>query len=201
MVDLGEQLKKNIRQAGDYVLLNGKPYNGRSELHMLPKELSVEKAFTRESEKGTIFQGEHSFLSNFHAREVRYQGKTYNCNEQAFFHVKAQLCGDPANGEAILKETDPRKIKNLGREIKDTEPWLAQRVTILKDINIIKYQDEEMKAKLLATGTKPIWECSGDGYWGVGVHLLSKEVNNTRWKGQNVFGQMLMEIRREIRSA
>ena len=99
------------------------------------------------------------------------------------------------------RETDPRKIKNLGREIKDTEPWLAQRVTILKDINTIKYQREDMKAKLLATGTKPIWECSGDGYWGVGVHLLSKKVNNTRWNGQNVFGQMLMEIRREIRNA
>ena len=60
-----------------------------------------------------------------------------------------------------------------------------------------KFDEDDME---IATDIKPLWECSEDGYWGVGVHLLSNNINNGRWSGQNVFGQMLMEVRREKRA-
>ena len=99
-----------------------------------------------------------------------------------------------------MKETSPKKIKRIGDSIVENEAWWARKPTDLKAINLCKYQQhEDLKKRLLDTGNKPLWEATGDKYWGIGVFLLSQEAKTGWWRGENRFGKILVEIRREIR--
>ena len=58
-------------------------------------------------------------LSNFYPCEFEFNSKTFNFSEQCFMWQKAMLFNDFEIAEQILKETDVRKIKALGRKVKD----------------------------------------------------------------------------------
>ena len=59
-----------------------------------------------------------------------------------------------------------------------------------------------MKQKLLDTGDAYLVECAGsDKIWACGVHIDNEDRKNiTKWKGQNILGFALMEVRKELKS-
>ena len=76
----------------------------------------------------------------------------------------------------------------------DEDVWERFRVPIALTGNYYKFsQLKEQRSYLLGTGDSLLAEASPyDDIWGIGVDV-------TGWKGQNLLGFALMEVREEIR--
>ncbi|CAL6029665.1 NADAR_family protein [Hexamita inflata] len=130
------------------------------------------------------FEGEYFFLSNFFESPITYKNFTYQTVEAAF-----QAQKEPGTEEkfAAMK---PGKAKREGLKVNLRSDWEAVKVQIMKDLLVLKFQNEALKQKLLLTELKEIVEGNnwGDCYWGV-----------CEGKGQNVLGKLLMEVRQELK--
>eukprot|EP00122_Pirum_gemmata_P009831 Pgem_evm1s9075 len=58
-----------------------------------------------------------SCFSQFHPSKFESEGVQFICCEQAMMYNKAILFQDFTTASAILDETDPPRIKNLGRQV------------------------------------------------------------------------------------
>ena len=125
-------------------------------------------------------------------------------SEQCFMWYKAKAFGDTASQGFIERETNPKQVKELGRQVKgyNDAVWAGERYNIMVRVNMWKFtQNEDLLKELLATGSKTMVEASPyDKVWGVGLLeddplILDKE----NWEGQNLLGIALMEVRDRIR--
>ncbi len=133
------------------------------------------------------FDGDYRFLSNFHNCPVEYQGITYANSEAAF---QAAKCTDPDERRRFAVMS-PGTAKNAGRHVKLRPDWESVKDGIMLEIVRAKFtQNRDLAEKLLATGDAQLIEGNywKDFYWGV-----------CYGKGQNKLGQILMQVRREIR--
>lgn len=128
-------------------------------------------------------------FSNFYPCRFNWQEIEFNCSEQAFMYAKAIYFNDIEIANQILLETDPKKIKKLGRKVKnfDDTKWAEVRYNFMLTINRVKYtQNEDLRDILLSTGRATIVEDSPFDYiWGIGKD----------GSGQNLLGKVLMELR------
>lgn len=89
-------------------------------------------------------------------------------------------------------------VKSLGRKVKnfDEDEWVRERERIVLEGNLHKFrQNEELRAKLLATGNKRIVEASPrDRIWGIGFGEKNGLKNRQRW-GLNLLGSALEQTR------
>jgi ribA/ribD-fused uncharacterized protein len=125
---------------------------------------------------------------------------SFNSTEQYFMWAKATFFGDKEIADLVVKELDQRKIKELGRKIKNynNDAWECVRFGFMVYANYLKYsQNASMGNELLSTQGKILVEASPyDTIWGVGLgendpHILSEE----NWKGRNLLGKALMKVR------
>ena len=133
--------------------------------------------------------GNYKCFSNFYPCTFTYKDHQFNCSEQAFMWMKAITFNDTVIANKILLESDPKKIKALGREVHnyDDNIWNDKRYEIMLEVNIAKYMcNEKLKNILLNTREAYLYEDSPFDYiWGIGK-------NGT---GKNLLGRVLMEIR------
>jgi ribA/ribD-fused uncharacterized protein len=124
------------------------------------------------------------------------EDKHYSCAEQYMMGQKALIFNDFETFEKILSEDNhPGLIKTLGREVKNFN-------SIVLNGNYYKFtQNEEMLEMLISTGNKILVEASPfDKIWGIGLSEDNKNIENPNyWKGQNLLGFALMEVRDEIK--
>lgn len=163
-------------------------------------------AIVSERETTTHLYFLRGIFSNFQRCNLVYEGLTFPTTEHAFMWAKAKFFSDKNAMLKILKTDDPLEAKNIGREVKgyNDDQWNAVRYQFMLDINKIKYQLNPGLAKeLLKTGTKTLVEANPrDTIWAVGLHAHSREIlDSSKWKGLNLLGKLLMEIRDELRSA
>ena len=143
-------------------------------------------------------------LSQWWMCEFVVDGVLYNCAEQYMMASKALCFGDEESYRKILLEKDPQNIKGLGRKIKDysDEIWDRHKYDVVKRANIAKFfQNKDLKEFLLATGDAILVEASPyDKIWGIGMKENDKDVlNPSLWKGSNLLGFALMEVRDILR--
>jgi ribA/ribD-fused uncharacterized protein len=128
------------------------------------------------------FSGKYHFLSNFWIEkdglsvEHRYQAaKTLNPTEKA----------------QIMTARTPGDAKRLGRKCTIRPGWDFMKVSEMLRLLRQKFQDPDLKALLLATEDEHLEEGNhwGDRFWGT--------VNGV---GSNRLGQLLMQVREELRS-
>ncbi len=128
---------------------------------------------------------------------------TYQTAEHYMMAKKALLFNDQRIFEKILTKESPKDVKDLGRQIQnfDAEIWDAHKFDIVKQGNLLKFsQNEALKSFLLQTKGKILVEASPvDAIWGIG---LAEDNANAlipkNWKGLNLLGFALMEVRDEI---
>ncbi len=136
-------------------------------------------------------------FSNWYSCNFVYGGVEFTSSEQALMYFKAKLFKDEEVASKILKEQNQRKIKDLGRQVKnyDETKWSAIRYNCMVDILYCKFsQNEDLKNILIGTGDASIYEASPlDHIWGIG----SDNVNII--KGQNLLGEALMAVRTIIK--
>lgn len=126
------------------------------------------------------------------------------CMEQRMMAGKALTFQDLDTCKRIMAESDPKKIKALGRKVTpfDARVWDEVKHTLIVNGNYAKFtQNEELRRFLLSTGDSLLVEASPyDTIWGIGLGAENPEVQDPhRWRGQNLLGFALMEVRDEIR--
>lgn len=130
----------------------------------------------------------------------KHEGIEYNSTEQWMMAEKARVFSDTDILEQILKSNDPKVIKELGRQISlfDEDVWNLRKYDAVYEGNLLKFsQDESLKSFLLSTENKVLVEASPyDKVWGIGMKQDEEGIRNpTNWKGQNLLGFALMEVR------
>ena len=118
---------------------------------------------------------------------------------------KARLFGDDILVQ-ILAAKSPAEAKKLGREIQgfDAEVWEAHKVDIVRAGNLHKFgQHKDLLKFLLSTGDRVLVEASPvDAIWGIGLAADAPEAADpARWRGPNLLGFALMEVRDELRNS
>ena len=147
----------------------------------------------------------HGFLSNWYMSDFTVEGRTFNSNEQYIMYRKAKLLGDDETAEAILIADTPAEQQRLGQKAKGYHDvlWHGLRQMVAARGLYAKFtQNEELKKQLLETGDAYLVECaSKDLNWACGWHLDDDERRNIRkWRGKNLLGFALMEVRNQIRA-
>lgn len=129
---------------------------------------------------------------------------TFNCAEQYMMFKKAQLFGDEISAEEIMRTNQPHEQKALGRKVKgfNVEIWNSKAKEIVYAGNYKKFtQDERLKNILMSTGTKTLVEASPyDTIWGIGLNEKdAKKTPQSMWKGSNWLGEVLTQLRDDLR--
>lgn len=129
---------------------------------------------------------------------------TYCCMEQFMMANKAELFGDEEIRRQILACENPKTIKALGRKVQNfhEEVWNDVKYSIVLNGNFLKFtQNAGLRKFLLSTGDNILVEASPlDAVWGIRMGKTNENVQNPlKWKGQNLLGFALMEVRDEIR--
>lgn len=134
------------------------------------------------------FDGKYAFLSNFFPSPIKDAGITYPTVEHYFQAMKSL---DIEERRKIAAAPSPGQAKRLGRKVQLRPEWNDIKETFMYMALWEKFSDPYLREMLLDTGDEELIEGNwwGDQYWGVcnGV-------------GQNRLGNILMLIRKNIRS-
>lgn len=146
----------------------------------------------------------NGFMSNWYTCSFYDDGVLFVSSEQHFMYQKAMCFNDIYIAEKILATNDPGEQKHLGREISwyHHTIWTNVRFAAMVQSNRLKYaQNRDLLRKLLDTGTKILVEASPyDTIWGIGLREEDDDaLDQTKWRGQNLLGQALMQVREEFR--
>lgn len=106
----------------------------------------------------------------------------------------------PSILERILAEPDPKKAKELGREVANFDPvrWSAVARTVMARAVFWKfYQNKKLVRLLVDTNKLELVEGSPrDIIWGVGLRWDDPKIEDrNNWRGTNWLGEVLMLIR------
>lgn len=136
-----------------------------------------------------VFGGDYEFLRNDFECNVMLDGEMYSSVERAFQAAKTD---DKEKREEIKNAATLRDARKLGRNFTLSPTWKNDRLVVMKDLLKSKFNDNlALKFKLLLTEDAELIQGgmkNGDQFWGVDEFGV----------GDNVLGDMLAEIRKEI---
>lgn len=150
--------------------------------------------------EGSISQ---SCFSQWWVQPFEVEEKPYKTAEHWMMAGKAKLFNDPDMLVKIIETDSPKTAKGLGRKVKNfnQQTWEANRYEIVKEGNFHKFsQHVELKTFLLNTKQRILVEASPvDPIWGIGLAKDQVGIENPyTWKGLNLLGFALMEVRDEL---
>lgn len=143
------------------------------------------------------FEGRYAFLSNFHPRQVHWEGITYPSTEHAFNAGKSIDMGVRL---WVAKAPTPTEAKRRGRSVQLRPHWDERvRFEVMEEVLRVKFSDPELAAALVATGDAELREGTRwhDLTWGAFCSCGRKACDRP---GENHLGRLLMKIRSELRT-
>ncbi len=149
--------------------------------------------------------GKHCF-SQWYPSPFKIDNIVYHTAESYMMAEKARLFGDTEALGEIIRAEDPGKAKHLGRTIENFSEnlWKEKRFDIVVAGNMAKFsQNSELGEFLLNTGSRVLVEASPrDRIWGIGLAEDDPGAGNPNlWKGLNLLGFGLMEVRHRLEKA
>lgn len=131
--------------------------------------------------------GEYGWLSNFYRAKQVVGVLVYPTNEHYYQSQKAR---DKFVHDWIGSAPTPFLAMQAGRSLRRgkelVDNWDDMKVDVMLKGLRAKFQNSELKAKLLATGDATIHEDSPtDSFWGI--------------RGKDMLGKLLMRVRSELR--
>ena len=148
---------------------------------------------------------EYGCFSNWYHADFDYAGQHYENSEQFMMYHKVLMFGKYDLAEQIMQTGDPAKCKKIaGQKFPefDSELWEKTCFTIVKRGVKAKFaQNSDILKVLLETGNALLAECSPyDKKWGIGIDINDPQrFVIADWKGKNLLGRVLMEVREELR--
>ena len=105
--------------------------------------------------------------------------------------------------EKIMAASDFGEIKALGRQVRnyDDRIWSGIRQIVVYEGLVEKFrQNPDLKEQLLATGDALLAECAfNDRIWAIGLTMQdANRLNIEKWRGQNLLGFSLMQVREKL---
>ena len=164
----------------------------------------IEKYNKKEKLEYLFFWKSNSYLSNWYPSDFIVNGVLYWCVEQYMMAKKAELFNDYTVFRMIMFSNSQKEIKALGRTIRgfDEKIWAENRERIVFEGNYAKFtQNEKLKDFIIKQKDKILVEASPyDRIWGIGVgaddaYCVS---NPNNWRGLNLLGFVLMDVRDTI---
>ena len=145
------------------------------------------------------------FMSQWSRSDFTLDGESFVCAEQYMMWRKALLFGDTEMAKKIEIARDPRDHKRIGQAVRNFEQqlWDANKVEIVTAGTRAKFgQNAGIARKLVATGSATLDEANPkDFIWGVGLSEDDPDIQDpAKWRGQNLLGQILMQVRAELRA-
>lgn len=134
--------------------------------------------------------------------EISMQRKFGTAEQWMMFH-KAILFRDYETAEQIMEESSPKRIKQLGRQVKnfDETKWKSHAWDIVYHGNYHKFtSNSSLLQQLMATYPDTLVEASPyDTIWGIGLSSTDPRAQNrSTWRGQNLLGQILTKLRNDL---
>lgn len=158
----------------------------------------------------------HAFLSNFYHKAFtapdRFgKNREFQFSEQYFMYLKALAFNDNDTADHIANhpELKPQDYKRLGRQLKHYDiygpNWEETKVKTMTKAVFYKFQDPQLRHKLLVTGDAQLIEASPyDRYWGAGLKaqdILDRNKtarSHYNLPGKNMLGQILVGVRTKL---
>jgi len=142
-------------------------------------------------------------LSQWYESSFEFEEVTYKTAEHWMMAQKALLFNDHKSFKKIIDSPSPKHVKSIGREIKNFGPdiWNDNKYHIVYYGNLHKFtQNTALFNFLKSTQDKYLIDASpSDEIWGIGLSEHSEHIDNPYlWKGENLLGFALMEVRDEI---
>lgn len=175
---------------------------------------SLEKLAAQNSENKYIFFWGHqpskdgtitkTCFSQWWISPFVVEGIIYKTAEHYMMAKKAELFKDHEILEKIIQANSPAEAKKFGREVRNyvDSVWVENRFEIVKEGSFHKFsQNSDLKGFLVNTKERILAEASPvDAIWGLGMASDHTDINNPKnWRGLNLLGFALMEIRDELR--
>jgi len=145
-----------------------------------------------------------SCFSQWWVAPLEVDGIVYRTAEHWMMAGKAELFHDNDTLQKILACETPKKAKELGRLVQRFDPtvWDLHKFDLVVRGTYQKFaQHTELRNYLLSTGDKVLVEASPvDRIWGIGMKGDDPSAGNPAlWKGENLLGFALMEVRAILR--
>ena len=142
----------------------------------------------------------YGYFSNWYPCSFYEKGIHFDSTEKYMMYHKALTFNDYDTAEKILRCTNPRDCKLLGKQLRGFSQgvWDKVKYNIVSLGNLYKFTSTpEFKDKLISTADRYIVECSPtDRTWGIGMSLEDDDCYYpNRWKGDNLLGSVLMDVR------
>jgi len=136
-----------------------------------------------------LFWGEDR-LSNMHPAPIKIGGRTYATVEH--YYQAQKFAGDQKLYEEIVTAPDPKTAKAIAiaHAAQTRADWNQVKEQVMREACVAKYsQHADLREYLLSTEYRELVEDSPtDAYWGI-----------ANGKGKNRLGEILMQIRQELR--
>jgi ribA/ribD-fused uncharacterized protein len=176
------------------------------------REWLIEKFQKKEKIKYLLFWGHQpakdgsvtaSCFSQWWNAPFTVEGKRYATAEHWMMAKKAELFGDAEIAKKILSAGSPAEAKKMGRLVVGFDPilWDEHKFRIVCDGNFHKFsQHSELRQFLINTKERVLVEASPvDPIWGIGLAVEDVHSENPLlWKGENLLGFALMEVRDKL---
>ncbi|MEY9210715.1 NADAR family protein [Thermobifida halotolerans] len=142
-------------------------------------------------------------LSQWWEAPFTLEETVYRTAEHFMMAEKARLFGDGEAREAVLAAAHPGEAKKLGRTVRgfDETTWVGHRRAVVVRGNLAKFgQHRDLGDFLLGTGERVLVEASPvDRIWGIGLAADDERAGDvSRWRGQNLLGFALMDVREQL---
>jgi ribA/ribD-fused uncharacterized protein len=142
-------------------------------------------------------------LSQWWPAPFTVDGVRYATAEHWMMAGKARLFDDEESLAAIMANPEPGAAKATGRQVRgfDDGRWHEVSYQVVLAGNQAKFgQHPELADYLRRTGRRILVEASpSDWIWGVGLARTEPDVYHpTRWRGRNLLGFVLMDVRDQL---
>jgi conserved hypothetical protein, ribA/ribD-fused len=149
----------------------------------------------------TLFYRNSPF-SNFYPSKFYLDGEYFLTVEHYFQFSKAKYFKDELRANKILIAVTAMEAKRLGHSVTqfDKSKWDEISFTIMKRGVTAKFSQNGFLKRFLQRSQGIIAEASStDTKWGIGLAENDPEAfSQEKWKGENLLGKILMEIRDKV---
>ena len=135
------------------------------------------------------FKGDNEFLSNFYKSPFAFMGIEFPTVEH--FYQASKAC-DFLEAHNLANCPMAGGVKRLGKAVELRGDWEEVKIDVMRLALSIKFSDDDLREKLLATGDCELYEGNtwGDTFWGVDLRT---------GVGKNHLGKLLTELREKLR--
>ena len=146
----------------------------------------------------------NGYLSNWYLSSFDLDNMHFSSVEQYIMYRKCMLFGDETSAKAVLATEDVATQQATGRNASGyiNAVWAGARQMVVYRALMAKFtQNDDLRQQLLDTGDAYLVECAGsDQVWACGIRLDDeKRFDASNWKGSNILGFALMEVREQLR--